>query len=106
MNAVSRKDAMPWMIIICGSVIAMITFGPRSAMGFFQLPMLADTNWSRETFGLAIAIQNLFWGLGQPFFGAMADKYGTAKVLMASAALYAAGLLLMSSPVIASHNST
>jgi MFS family permease len=102
MNAVSRKDAMPWMIIICGSLIAMITFGPRSGMGFFQLPLLADTHWSRETFGLAIAIQNLFWGLGQPFFGAMADKYGTAKVLMASAVLYAAGLLLMSSPVLAS----
>jgi MFS family permease len=102
MNAVSRKDVMPWMIIICGSLIAMITFGPRSGMGFFQLPLLADTHWSRETFGLAIAIQNLFWGLGQPFFGAMADKYGTAKVLMASAALYAAGLLLMSSPVLAS----
>jgi MFS family permease len=102
MNAVSRKDAMPWVLIICGSVIAMITFGPRSAMGFFQLPMLADTHWSRETFGLAIAIQNLFWGLGQPFFGALADKYGTAKVLISSAVLYAAGLLLMSSPVIAS----
>lgn len=102
MNVVSRKDAMPWMIIICGSLIAMITFGPRSAMGFFQLPVLADTGWSRETFGLAIAIQNLFWGLGQPFFGAMGDKYGTAKVLMASAALYAAGLVIMASPVIAS----
>lgn len=102
MTAMSRKETMPWMIIICGSLIAMITFGPRSAMGFFQLPMLADTHWTRETFGLAIAIQNLFWGLGQPFFGALGDKYGTARVLVASAALYAAGLLLMAYPVIAS----
>ena len=56
MNAMSRKDTMPWVIIICGSLIAMLTFGPRSAMGFFQLPLLADTGWTRETFGLAIAI--------------------------------------------------
>jgi MFS family permease len=98
MTAMSRKETMPWVLIICGSLIAMLTFGPRSAMGFFQLPLLADTGWSRETFGLAIAIQNLFWGLGQPFFGAMGDKYGTAKVLMASAVLYAAGLLVMAHP--------
>ena len=74
MTAISRKDAMPWVIIISGSLIAMLTFGPRSAMGFFQLPLLGDTGWSRETFGLALAIQNLFWGLGQPFFGALADR--------------------------------
>ena len=98
MTAISRKDAMPWVIIISGSLIAMLTFGPRSAMGFFQLPLLGDTGWSRETFGLALAIQNLFWGLGQPFFGALADRYGTAKVLLASAALYALGLLLMANP--------
>jgi MFS family permease len=98
MTAMSRKETMPWVIIICGSLIAMLTFGPRSAMGFFQLPLLADTGWSRETFGLAIAIQNLFWGLGQPFFGAIGDKYGTARVLVAAAVLYAAGLLLMAHP--------
>jgi MFS family permease len=98
MNAVTRSQAMPWAIIVAGSLIAVFTFGPRSAMGFFQLPMLGDTGWDRGTFGLAMAIQNLFWGLGQPFFGAFADKYGTAKVLMMSAVLYAAGLLLMAHP--------
>ncbi len=104
MTALTRADTlplkhtMPWLLITCGSLIAMLTFGPRSVMGFFQLPLLADTGWSRETFGLAIAIQNLFWGLGQPFFGAIGDKYGTARVLLASAALYAAGLLLMAHP--------
>jgi predicted MFS family arabinose efflux permease len=101
MNAVSRSQSLPWAIIIAGSLIAMLTFGPRSAMGFFQLPLLADTGWDRETFGLALALQNLFWGVGQPFFGGLADKYGTAKVLVMSALLYAAGLLLMSHPVIA-----
>src|SRR5699024_3566354 len=70
-------------------------FGPRSAMGFFQLPMLAETGWDRSTFGLAMALQNLFWGLSQPFFGALADKYGTGRVLAASGVLYAAGLILM-----------
>lgn len=64
-------------------------------MGFFQLPMLADTGWDRTTFGLAMAIQNLFWGLGQPFFGAIADRYGTWRVLLLSAALYSSGLVIM-----------
>ncbi|MGR6466184.1 MFS transporter [Rhizobium sp. PAMB 3182] len=88
---------MPWALIIAGSLISIMTFGPRSAMGFFQLPMLSETGWDRSTFGLAMAIQNLFWGLGQPFFGALADKYGTAKVLIMSALLYAAGLVMMAS---------
>ena len=62
------------MIIICGCLIAALTFGPRSAMGFFQLPMLADKGWDRTTFGLAMAIQNLAWGIGTPIFGALADS--------------------------------
>ncbi|HEX5932666.1 MAG TPA: MFS transporter, partial [Pseudorhizobium sp.] len=60
-----------------------------------QLPMLSDTGWDRSTFGLAMALQNLFWGLSQPFFGALADKYGTGRVLILSGLLYAAGLVLM-----------
>lgn len=91
----TTRAAMPWLIIVAGSLIAMMTFGPRSAMGFFQLPMLADTGWDRSTFGLAMAIQNLCWGVSQPFFGALADKYGTGRVLAASGNLYAAGLILM-----------
>ena len=69
--------------------------GPRSAMGFFQLPMLADRGWDRSTFGLAMAVQNLCWGLSQPFFGALADKYGTGRVIVMSGVLYALGLLMM-----------
>lgn len=101
MTNATRSQTMPWTIIIAGSLIAMLTFGPRSAMGFFQLPMLGDTGWDRETFALALALQNLFWGIGQPFFGAVADKYGTARVLVMAAVIYACGLLLMSHPVIA-----
>jgi MFS family permease len=87
---------IPWLIIASGCMITLMTFGPRSAMGFFQLPMLHDTGWDRTTFGMAMAIQNLFWGLGQPVFGAIADRFGTWKVLALSAVLYSGGLALMS----------
>ncbi|WP_265515596.1 MFS transporter [Nitratireductor luteus] len=85
----------PWLIVICGCIIAAMTFGPRSAMGFFQLPMLEDRGWDRTTFGLAMAIQNLLWGMGQPVFGAIADRFGTWRVMAMSGLLYAAGLILM-----------
>ncbi|WP_274424234.1 MFS transporter [Chelativorans sp. YIM 93263] len=91
----SPASAFPWMIVICGCLIAALTFGPRSAMGFFQLPMLAEKGWDRTTFALAMAIQNLLWGIGQPFFGAIADRFGTWRVLALSGLLYAAGLVLM-----------
>ena len=64
-------------------------------MGFFHLPMLQDHGWDRTTFGLAMAIQNLSWGIGQPIFGLIADKYGTARVLVLGVALYIAGLVMM-----------
>jgi MFS family permease len=87
--------SVPWLIIICGCLIAALTFGPRSAMGFFQLPMLAEKGWDRTTFGLAMALQNLFWGLGLPLFGAIADRYGTWRVLALGGVIYAAGLYMM-----------
>ncbi len=93
--ASARQNPLPWLIIICGCLIAALTFGPRSAMGFFQLPMLAEKGWDRTTFGLAMAIQNLAWGLGTPIFGALADKYGTWRVLALSGFMYAAGLIMM-----------
>ncbi len=85
-----------WAIVLAGCLIAMTTFGPRSTMGFFLTPMVNEYGWSRETFSLAIAIQNLMWGAGQPFFGAIADRYGTARVLVIGAVLYGAGLAIMS----------
>lgn len=88
-------DTLPVLAVACGCIIAMLTFGPRSAMGFFQLPMLEANGWDRTTFGLAMAIQNIFWGLGQPFFGAISDKFGTWRVLATGALLYASGLTLM-----------
>ena len=86
----------PAVIVICGCLIAMISFGPRSSLGFFLTPMSQANGWGRDVFALAIAVQNLLWGMGQPFAGAMADKYGTNKVLMVGGVLYALGLALMS----------
>jgi MFS family permease len=94
-SAKSGAPSLPWLIIVCGCLIAALTFGPRSAMGFFQLPMLAEKGWDRTTFGLAMAIQNLAWGIGTPIFGALADKYGTWRVLALSGVMYAAGLVMM-----------
>ncbi|MDT3683913.1 MAG: MFS transporter [Pseudorhodoplanes sp.] len=85
----------PLVIIVCGCAIAMLTFGPRSALGQFLTPMSLTYGWGREVFSLAIAIQNLLWGLGQPFAGAIADRFGTIRVLCGGALLYAAGLALM-----------
>ncbi len=96
MSTQAKNPPLPLLLIACGCLIAMMTFGPRSAMGFFQLPMLAERGWDRETFGLAMAIQNLFWGLGTPFFGAIADRFGTWRVLALSGIFYTSGLVLMS----------
>ncbi|MEL7429527.1 MAG: MFS transporter, partial [Pseudomonadota bacterium] len=83
------------LIIFCGCAIALLAFGPRSAMGFFQQPILDTTGWTSATFGLAIAIQNLAWGIGQPVFGAIADRYGAWKTLATGGLVYALGLYLM-----------
>ena len=68
---------------------------PRSSLGFFLTPLSSANGWGRDVFGLALAIQNLLWGLGQPFAGAIADKYGAPRVLSVGAMLYAAGIYLM-----------
>jgi MFS family permease len=83
------------LIILCGCMIASIGFGPRSAMGFFQQPIIQSNGWGRDVFAFALAIQNLLWGVGQPFMGAIADRFGTLKVLWAGLILYAAGLYVM-----------
>ncbi len=85
----------PLVIMVCGCLIALISFGPRSSLGFFLNPMSQTNHWGRDVFAIALAIQNLLWGVGQPFAGAIADKYGTNKVLAFGAILYAAGIGLM-----------
>ena len=89
------QHKVPIFAITCACIIGLLAFGPRSAMGFFQLPMLQDSGWDRTTFGVAMALQNLCWGLGQPLFGLVADKFGTWRVLASGALLYSLGLVVM-----------
>jgi hypothetical protein len=91
---------LPWwrnrtVVIVAGCLIAIITFGTRTSFGLFTEPLSALRGWDRETFALAIAIQNLLWGIGQPFAGAIADRYGAGRVLAAGGAVYALGTVLM-----------
>lgn len=96
MNASPYAKPLPATIIVAaGCIIAMLTFGPRSALGFFQQPIIQANGWGRDIFSFALAIQNLLWGIGQPFMGALADRYGTMKVLWGGILLYAAGLYCM-----------
>src|ERR1700710_1449652 len=85
----------PLVIIICGCAIALLSFGPRSSLGFFVQPMGREFSWGRDVFGLALAVQNLLWGLGQPVAGAIADRFGVLRVMCVGAVLYAGGLLMM-----------
>ena len=85
----------PAVIVASGCLIAMLSYGPRSALGQFLMPMSVDLHWGRDVFSLALALQNLLWGVGQPFAGALADKFGAVRVLSVGAILYALGLWLM-----------
>lgn len=101
MSTTSETTSLPWkqpvwFLVTCGSLIVLLSMGFRSAMGLFQLPMLGDLGWGRSTFALALALQNLAWGIGQPFFGSLADRRGPWLVLAIGAILWSAGLYLMS----------
>jgi MFS family permease len=85
----------PAVIIVCGCLISLLGFGPRSAFGFFLTPMTQANGWGRDVFALAFALQNLLWGIGQPFAGAVADRFGMVRVMSVGALMYAAGLALM-----------
>lgn len=92
--AVSSRPNIP-LVIACGCLIALISFGPRSAMGLLLQPMTEARDWNREIFGLAIAIQNLMWGFGQPVAGMCSDRFGTWKTMTLGAVFYAVGLYMM-----------
>jgi MFS family permease len=88
---------LPIIIALCGCAISVLTFGPRSSLGFFLTPLSQANGWGRDVFAFSLAIQNLLWGLGQPFAGAIADKYGAPRVLTVGILLYALGLYLTAS---------
>src|SRR5436190_15549319 len=85
----------PLVILTCGCLIGLLSFGPRSTFGFFLAPMDAANGWGRDQFGLALAIEMLLWGAGQPFSGALADRFGAPFVVAAGAFLDSAGVVWM-----------
>src|SRR5476649_200536 len=83
-------------ILLGSALILALSLGTRHGFGLFLAPMSAQFGWGREVFAFAIAFQNLIWGLAQPFAGALADRFGAAKVVFVGGILYAMGLMLMS----------
>ena len=83
---------VPAIVLACGGLILMLALGIRQSFGLFLLPMSQDLGWGREVFSFAIALQNLVWGLAMPFAGAIADRYGAARVLVFGSLAYALGL--------------
>lgn len=90
-NVLSRR----WLIVLAGGVIMGAALGIRHVQGLFLQPITLDQGWSREAFGFALAMQNLMWGLAQPFTGMIADRFGSAKVLLPGIVLYALGLFVV-----------
>jgi len=85
----------PTVVLVCGGLVLTLGMGIRHGFGLFLQPMSADLHWGRETFALAMAVQNLVWGATQPFAGMFADRYGTARVVVIGALLYVLGLVTM-----------
>ncbi|MGX9351687.1 MFS transporter [Shimia sp. W99] len=83
-------------VLIVGCIIILVSFAVRASFGVFQIPIAEEFGWLRSEFSLAIAIQNLAWGIGQPIFGAIAEKIGDRKAIILGAVTYAAGLVLSS----------
>jgi MFS family permease len=89
-----QKTSLFSPVLIVGCVILMVSFAIRASFGVFQIPIAEEFGWLRAEFSLAIAFQNLAWGVGQPIFGAMAEKIGDRKAIVLGAVIYALGLIL------------
>ena len=83
-------------VLVAGCIVIMAGFAIRASFGVFQIPIAEEFGWARADFSMAIAIQNLAWGIGQPIFGALAEKFGDRRAIVAGAIFYAAGLFLSS----------
>ncbi|WP_421701545.1 MFS transporter [Aliiroseovarius sp.] len=83
-------------VLMAGCIIILVSFAIRASFGVFQIPIAEEFGWARAEFSLAIAIQNLAWGIGQPIFGAIAEKIGDRKAIIMGALIYAAGLVASS----------
>lgn len=89
-----RQQNLVTPVLIAGCVIIMVSFAVRASFGVFQIPIAEEFGWARAEFSLAIAIQNLAWGIGQPIFGALAERMTDRKAIILGAAIYAIGLVL------------
>lgn len=89
----------PFVVILCGCLIGLLSFGPRAVLGMFLSPISVENGWTRDILSMTIAVQNLMWGIGQPFAGAVADRFGTLRVFWAGSIMYAAGLACMVLPL-------
>ena len=96
-----RRPAAPLFtpVLLVGSAILLVSFGIRAAFGVFQIPVAEEFGWLRTEFSLAIAVQNLAWGIGQPIFAALGDRFGARRALLAGAVVYALGLALSAAAV-------
>ncbi len=90
-----RKPLSLTTVLICGGLLVTLSMGIRHGFGLFNLPITQTHGWSRETFAFALALQNLMWGVTQPFTGALADKFGGFRIMLVGIALYVAGLVVM-----------
>jgi len=90
----SKEKPLITPVLLAGCFIILIGFSIRASYGVFQIPIANEFGWPRAEFSLAIAIQNLAWGFGSPFFGAMAERMGDRKAIILGAILYALGLVL------------
>ncbi|NKI93655.1 MFS family permease [Rhizobacter sp. SG703] len=91
----SRAPLSMKQVLLCGAMIVTLSMGIRHGFGLWLQPITMDRGWTRETFAFALAVQNLAWGIAGPFAGALADRFGAFKVLIAGSLLYAGGLVLM-----------
>jgi len=95
-NSITTKNwRTPAVVLLCGGLALTVALGTRHSFGLFLQPMTLDLGWNRQTFAFALAIQNLIYGIAQPFTGMIADKFGAGRVMAGGAALYALGLALM-----------
>ena len=90
------KTSLVTPVLLVGCLIILVSFAIRASFGVFQIPIAQEFGWLRAEFSLAIAIQNLAWGIGQPIFGAIAEKIGDKKAVVIGALVYAAGLIFSS----------
>ncbi len=98
MNAASGPPRLSmFQVLLCGAAIVTVSMGIRHGFGLWLQPITMDRGWTRETFALALAVQNLSWGLAGPVAGGLADRYGALRVLVVGALLYSLGLVLMAS---------